>query len=205
MKSFLILISVIFFNISFAQNFHLKYWFVGLGSNAVWNSEDNGCNNGLEIEISDLLLTFSECENSGEYKIDTFYNDTIWLKVRNYQSVLFRKSSIDSILTAIDSLKSKYVYKTNLSVMSGGISNFYIENAEWCSHLEMKNTCDSTFSIIKDIINSYLEKQFKIYTFNIENSNNKLASRFIDNCPRYSEGSYRETLEKDYEILKKSK
>ncbi|UTW67071.1 hypothetical protein KFE94_02865 [bacterium SCSIO 12643] len=205
MKVILTILTVLSFNLSFGQDFKLVYWITGLGSNATWYmaEEYKDCASGLKIEINDTVLTYSICERAEKYRIDTVFNDTIWTKERNFYHVKFRESSIDSIISILDTLQGKYVYRTNPLVMSGGTLNYYIEYGGKCSQFVMKNTYDSTALQITNLINSYLDEKYHIYVPDSRWASNKYDKPLIEACPRDGNGTYREVLEQEYDVIKK--
>ena len=192
MKVLLTILTVLSLNISFGQNFKLDYWTTGLGSNATWYmaEEYKDCASGLKIEINDTILTYSICERTTQYKIDSLFNDTIWTKERNFYHVQFSQSSIDSIISILDTLQGKYVYRKNPNVMSGRIFNYYIEYHGKCSQFVMKNTYDSTAVQITNLINSYLDEKYRINVPDSRWASNKYDKPLIETCPRDGNGSY---------------
>lgn len=205
MKVLVIILTILSLNKSFGQNFKLDYWFTGLGSNAGWfmTEKYKDCASGLKIGINDTILTYSICERGEQYNIDTIFNDTIWTKERNFYHIEFRQSSIDSIISFLDTLQGKYVYRSNPQVMSGGIYNYYIEYEGQCSQFVMKNTYDSTALQITNLINSYLDEKYQIYFPESRWTNNKYNNPLIEDCPRAGNGTYREILEQEYHVIKK--
>jgi hypothetical protein len=205
MRQIFTIVAFLTLNYSFGQDFNLKYWSVGLGSNATWfmTEEHKDCASGLKIEINDTVLTYSICEKTDQCIIDTVFNDTIWVKQRNFYHVKFRQSSIDSIISILDTLQGKYVYRTNPHIMSGGIYNYYIEYGGKCSQFVMKNTYDSTALQIINLINSYLEEKYKVNVPDSRWASNIHDKPLIEDCPRDGNGTYREVLEQEYDVIKK--
>lgn len=203
MKVFLTILTVLSLNLSFGQDFQLNYWITGLGSNATWfvAEEHKDCASGLKIEIIDTVLTYSICEKTDEYRIDSVFKDTIWTKQRNFYDVKFRLSSIDSIISILDTYLGKYVYRTNPRIMSGGIFNYSIEYGGKCSQFVMKNTYDSTALQITNLINRYLDKKYQIYVPDSRWASNEYDKPLIEDCPRGGNGTYKEILEQEYDVL----
>jgi hypothetical protein len=206
MRLLISILSFLIVSTLYSQSFHLKYWTVGLGSNATWfiSEEYKDCESGMKYEINDTLLTYSICEKNKISEIDTVFNDTVWTKQRIYYSVPFRQSSIDSIISTLDTLKGKYIYRSNPEIMSGGIFNYSIEYKDWCCQFTMKNTFDSCALKITNLINSYLEENFRIYTPDSRWENNKYNNPIIEPCPKEVKGTYKEALEQDYFIIRKN-
>ena len=161
------------------------------------------CAEGLKVEITNDVLTYSICERTGEFEISKTFNDTVWVMERNFYKVKFRQSSIDSIVNVLDTLQGKYVYATNPYVMSGSITNFYIQYDHWCSEFSLKNTYDSTAFQITNIINSYLTGRNRIYIPQSRWENNQFSKPLIKPCPSKRNGSYKEALEQEYEVIRK--
>lgn len=205
MRLILTIIAFLSLNHSFGQDYYLKYWSVGLGSNAIWfmSEEQKDCASGLQVEIHDTVLTYSICERTDQFEIDTVFNDTIWAKQRNFYKLNFRQSSIDSIISFLDTLKGKDIYRTNPNIMSGGIDNYFIQYQEWCSQFTLKNTYDSTALLITNLINTYLPEKNQIYVPNSRWTNNGYDKPLIKHCPKEGNGTYREILEQEYDLIRK--
>ncbi len=204
MKLLIIIIGTFFvMNFSFGQNFSLNYWTIGLGSNAAWHmpEEYKDCASGLKVEIKDTVFSYSICERTKRYKIYNAHNDTIRTKKRNFYNISFRQSSIDSIILFLDTLKGKYVYKTNPRIWSGGIYNISIEKDSWCSQFVMKNMYDSTALLITNLINTYLDEKYRINVPDSRWMRNKYDKPLIENCPKHIGDSYREVLKQEYDVI----
>jgi hypothetical protein len=67
----------------------------------------------------------------------------------------------------------------------------------------MKNTYDSTAVQITNLINSYLDEKYRIYVPDSRWASNKYDTPLIETCPRDGNGSYREVLEQEYDVIKK--
>jgi len=166
MKAIFTILLLLSLNQSLGQNFHLNYWVTGLVPNA-----------GLEVEINDTLLTFSISEKTEKYNIDL--NDTVWIEKRNFYNFKFRRSSIDSIISILDTLHGKYVYGNPIAMPSNGLFYYSIEYAGKCSHFVMRNSYDNTALKITNLINSYLEEKYQIYI-----PNSILYKPKTEDCPR---------------------
>ena len=197
---------ILLISFTYGQDFKLNYWTTGLGSDASWlmADEHRDCNSGLKIEIIDSILTYSICEQTDDYEIDPTFKDTLWVMQRNFYQVQFRQSSIDSIVSCLDTLKGKYVYRTNPKIMSGSIFNYYIEFNGECSRFVLKNTFDSAALLITQMINSYLSEAYQIYTPDSRWMSNEYDEPLVKDCPISNNGTYREILEQEYDLIKKT-
>ena len=76
---------------------------------------------------------------------------------------LFRQSSIDSILSAIQYLKDTSIYRVNPCIMSGGIIFITIAYGSDTTKFTLHNTFDFTALKIIEIVNPYLPKDRQLY------------------------------------------
>lgn len=81
-----------------------------------------------------------------------------------------RASSIDSILNIVKDIKDTLVYKTNTSIMSGGLHNISVEYEKINVTFQLHNASDPTAKKIVDILNSNIpaDKQ-RLWIFDFPN------------------------------------
>ncbi|MCH2225838.1 MAG: hypothetical protein MK066_13795 [Crocinitomicaceae bacterium] len=143
-------------SICYGQNFNFSYVTFGLGSNMEDPPE-------LAIKIDNDSLTYFLFEPKEGYYFGRYNRDSMYLADRIKHTVHFRKGTIDSIITLVDTLKGKKVINTNSSVRSGSSQQIFISKNNWCTEFSLTNTFDTTAMRIVELINCYLPSTNQIW------------------------------------------
>lgn len=190
------------------QELKLGQWFVGLGSNRYSEEMESvrGCTDQLLLTIQDTVLTYSVCEPTEKYLVDPEYNDSIRIYERHTYKRIVPKTVVDSVRQIVDTLIGKHVFATDPYVSSGGIFHLIVEGEDWCTHFELKNTFHPVYISLLTFMNSYLNEEHRFHLSNWLEHGNKKEYTQISSCPNNDDnGSYREVLGKEYDLIRESK
>ena len=118
------------------------------------------------VDIFNNSLQYTFRQKSGAYKIETYekfdWIDTIWEFDTLTKPVIFKTTSIDSIIAILRPISDSSIYKVNLGIRSGALFILTVKTLNKEIEITMSNTFDSTAYQIVQILNSYLPKEHKI-------------------------------------------
>jgi len=133
------------------KNFEVSYMAIGLGSNFT-SMQPVFRVKGLKFIYTSEQTTYYEGQS--RKKADT-------LMVGD-----FRKSSADSIIKLIQTVKDTLVYRSNIHVMSGGIHAVNIKSSNKSVRFDLHNASDTTVRKIVAILNTYVsDPKRKLWLF----------------------------------------
>ncbi len=134
------------------RDFKLTYLSIGFGSNMFKMQPV------FKINDSKFIYTSEEVWRRPNQK-ESLQKDT--LLAGN-----IRVSSIDSILNIIKDISDTLIYKTNVSIMSGGMDDITISNNLKKVRFQLHNASDVRAKKIAVILNSYIPSNMeKLYLF----------------------------------------
>lgn len=169
-KVSLILFTVLFWHISFAQtnNFELTY-----GEYSLMPFEDEATFPLIHIKKDGLYFTYTE--ETSRFSEIQFYGDkndkadTIWIDDTITKCVKFRQGSIDSIIQILEQINPKrflehnLIFASNPYIIDGSMIDInIIYGKKKKIRFELGNTFDSTALRIVNIINPYLPNEHKM-------------------------------------------
>ena len=181
------------------QEFKLSYSIYGLGSNRERPSR-------VIVLVRDSILNYGVMELSKEVSSISFSTgDTTFKKKRVWYEVPFSLTSRGSIVNLMDGKKGQYIFHTNPYIMSGAITQIYIEYSGWCTDMSLKNVYNETENAIVRILNPYLPEEYKLYETKNNDWNENQKEPFIKECSGENSKSYLDILGNEYESIRKQK
>ncbi|WP_157454303.1 hypothetical protein [Crocinitomix catalasitica] len=181
------------------QEFKLSYSIYGLGSS-------RGRPSRVIVLVRDSILNYGVMELSQEVSSISFSTgDTTFKKKRIWYEVPFSLTSRDSIINLMDGKKGQYIFHTNPYIMSGAITQIYIEYSGWCTDMSLKNVYNETENAIVRILNPYLPEEYKLYETKNNDWNENQKEPFIKVCSGENNNSYLDMLGNEYESIRTQK
>ncbi|MBS3914783.1 MAG: hypothetical protein KG003_09800 [Bacteroidetes bacterium] len=147
-------------NRSTMDSFHgflFTYNQLGLGSNQFYPTH-------IKIIILDSILQYGLMRKTDEVEyIDFATGDTTWKERRKWHSIPTNGAFQDSILKIIHGFEGKYLFFDNTNVMSGGVSEYFIQYKHQCTSLSMKNVTPEIEVKLSKLLNFYLPESEHFY------------------------------------------